>query len=279
MPTVKVSDVLPLELCGEEGLEIEIPEWAFRPDHWNAAFLRGLRKLAPSWRDARLWEVGVGTGINLIALGPRVMPSAWYISDFDPRCVGLAMRNVACLSTAVCPVPLEGSWDLVTSVHGEGAPCVDVIYGCLPQVPEHNLNLSFGDRRAHYYDPERYPQSRLHACGLGLNEALLQQARSVLSGNGQVVLNLSGRPSHTLLRRMFESCGYRATIIHEEIVPQHAGTSLATLADHEAFGHPAFEFFSDALHCNGVNATEAERRRLAGLPVFHKIYVMVGSPA
>lgn len=277
-PIVRISPLLPETLRRSLPSDacIMVPTWAFTPDAWNTAFLRGLASLAPGWNSERVWEVGVGPGINVLAL--HSFPCReFYISDFNPRCISLALENLAL--NGLDPgryCPLEGSWDLVTSQNGIKAPQVDVIYACIPQVPA-DFDLEEGDNIAHYYRPDRYPDSRLHMVGLGLVEALLKQARSVLKENGSVVLNLGGRPGINRLREMFEMCGYAPRVVHEEIVPQHPETSIGSFVALEKSGHAHFEFFADNAGLSPINALAAQARRDNGLPLFHKIYIMEGT--
>lgn len=271
----KLSTLLPADLVGAHDVHIRIPQWAFIPDRWTAAFLRGLVLLAPEWKSKRVWEVGVGTGVNLILLNDAPCRE-YYFSDFDPRCTQLALENVSSNGLDLIRYrALTGPWDLVTPPNGAWVPNVDVVFACIPQVPA-DFDLTQGDNIAHYYCPRRYPNSRLHACGLGLNEELLKQARRVLSSRGSVVLNLGGRPGIERLKEMYVTCGYVPRVAHEEIIPQHHETSLESLAVLEENGHTQFEFFEDEAARMRINARTAEERRKRELPLFHKIYVIEG---
>lgn len=260
---------------------VHVPAWAFKPDQWSIAFLRGLTKLASGWKNLRVWEVGVGTGVNLMVLRIQSPSTQWYFSDYDARCVPLAMRNLLRSGAGRRGLhPLYSVWDLVTPPpdRGQSVPRAQVIFGCLPQVPS-VLDLSVGDRRAHYYDTTLYREAHQNAVGLGLNETLLVRARTVLVPGGSVVLNLSGRPGLERLLPLFRKAGYQPTVIHSETIPQHADTSLASLAALEECGQSDFEFFADADCKMSVNAGEAETRRVSGQKVFHKIYVIAGTLA
>ena len=277
MAMVKTSELLSRDLHNGVSVPLSLPEWVFRPDQWSAAFLRGLRRCAKDWRSLCLWEVGVGSGLNVILLGKLVEDATWYSSDYDPRCVPLATSNLETAKMGnVDSRPLEGAWDLLIPPADMRAPVAHVIFGCLPQVPLCHADLSVGDKIAHYYDPERYPKAHLHVLGLGLNEMLLVQARDVLFPDGTVVLNLSGRPGIRRLKTMFQLCGYDAEVIYEEMIPQHRQTSVASLAALEEAGQHHFEFFADALGRKKINAREAEQRRVRSESVFHKIYVIAG---
>lgn len=258
--------------------KLEIPKWAFKPDQWSEAFLRGLVKLVSNWESRRVWEVGVGTGINLVTLHVHARDAKWYFSDYDPRCTRLALENSLHFGLKRKNLhPLQGQWDLVTPPVGSRlkAPKVDVIFGCLPQVPS-DSNLAVADRRAHYYNPVRYPRAHFNAFGLGLVETLLVDARNVLIPGGSVVLNLGGRPGRKRLLDLFQQARYTPLIVHSETIEQHASTSLASLAALEKNGHGDFEFFADAFCRQLLNAQEGEKRRREGKKVYHKIYVIAG---
>lgn len=280
--TISLAALLPADLVdgGVGHLELNIPEWAFEPDQWSFAFLRGLLKLALD--DLHVWEVGCGTGLNLMLLRSRFPRARLRFSDYNPMCVPLATRHLCAMRALDGTEPLHGQWDLVHNVQTQAtaAEWVDVVVACIPQVPTDGFDLAVGDNYAHYYDPGRYAEARLHAVGLGLNEALLQRAKFVLRPGGRVVLNLGGRPGLQQLLNMFSSAGYAPRVVHEEVIAQHAETSLEPLARLETVpGHAPFEFFADDAAHEALNAAQAEARRLAGAPLYHKIYVVEGTLA
>lgn len=257
---------------------IHVPPWAFKPDQWSRAFLRGLTKLANQWKCLRVWEVGVGTGVNLMVLRCQSPSTDWYFSDYDSRCVPLALENLLRSGAAQTGLhPLLGSWDLVTPPEsGRSVPKVNVVFGCLPQVPSETEHL-VADWTSHYYDPRLYREAHQNALGLGLNEALLVRARNILVPGGSVVLNLGGRPSLARLLPLFTESGYRPRVVHSETIAQHTDTSLASLAALEGHGQPDFEFFADMDCLHRVNTREAEARRVKGEELYHNIYIIEGT--
>lgn len=252
------------------------PNWAFRPDQWSEVFLRGLSKILFQWKGKSIWEIGVGTGNNIIQLHDRAEAFKWYISDLNPDCTSLAYENI--LNSLPFNqgniIPLHGAWDLVTPPidSHEEAPRIDVIFGCIPQV-SHILNLKDGDNMAHYYDSKKY-SSRLNILGLGLNDVLLKTAKNLVKDS--VVLNLSGRPGLSKLLDMFDGYGYVPEVIHQEVVLQHCDTSLESLSEFEKIGFHEFEFFSDYQGRNTITATQAEEMRLGHKDVYHMLYVIQG---
>lgn len=274
--TFRLQDLLPSDLVDSTrhtDHELFVPSWAFLPDGWSWAFLRGLRKL--DLAAAHVWEIGVGTGLNQILIGDWHSLGRAYYSDYNPDCTRLASVNIPQDGPDVY-VPLHGRWDLVHNGH-DAPPNVNVIVACIPQVPANDRSPYDGDNLAHYYNTRWYPESTRHVQGLGLNEALLLRAHSVLQPGDRVVLNLGGRPGISELRAMFTECGYDARVVHEEMVEQHPGTSLESLVILEDQGHPPFELFKDEGGECPISVKEAEERRRLKCPVFHKIYVIEGT--
>lgn len=271
---------VPADLLQDVPTELSwhIPAWAYRPSQWTFAFLRGLRKLGLI--SERSWEIGVGTGLNMLFMS-RWFPStaAMYFSDLNPECIELATLNLhqARLTNTALFKPLWGVWDLTKRVDERCSlpPLVDLILACIPQVPlPPTLKLRQGDNMAHYYDTARYGDGK--NLGLGLNQAQLSEARRILPAQGRVVLNLGGRPGKDRLLAMFSGAGFRPELLHHEIILQERETSLSSLAEIEQSTGLEFEFFGDALGREQINAREAERRRLAGVNVYHYIYVIAG---
>lgn len=272
----KISEILPPDLGWKGDGTIEVPPWAFTPDAWSFAFLRGLQAIVYTLTGLRVWEVGVGTGLNQLLLAKWSRANKLYFSDYGHRCTTLATQNLEQAADERL-IPLFGQWDLVARLdQTEEPPRVDVIVACIPQVPTPTaLKLDVGDNLAHYYEVSRYEAS-LHALGLGLNETLLRRAHGVLTSVGRVVLNLGGRPGLPRLEKMFVDCGYTPCVVHTEMIPQCPSTSLASLAAMEKSAQEEFEFFTDATGQERINAQLAENRRLEGLGLYHKIYVIQG---
>lgn len=271
----KIKEILPPDLGWKGNETLKVPSWAFVPDAWSFAFQRGLRAVSPTLSELDVWEVGTGTGLNLFLLTKWSKARRLYFSDYNPRCTELAAQNLE-QTTDERLIPLFGQWDLVTRVDQRvNPPQVEVIVACIPQVPANGTDLSKSNNLAHYYDPHRYEEARLNAVGLGLNETLLKRAHGVLRENGRVILNLGGRPGLPLLEKMYCNYGFIPRVVHEEMIPQCPSTSLASLAVMEESGQE-FEFFSDAAGHERINAQLAEKRRLEGLELYHKIYVIEG---
>ncbi len=260
-------------------MDLEIPKWAFTPDEWSDAFLRGLQKVVSTWKGKSIWEVGVGTGNNIISLLKLAQASELYFSDLNPKCTEIALSNILrFVRPTKIPTALHGSWDLITPPKESNikAPMVDIIFACIPQVPA-KIDLSLGDNMAHYYNPLLYSDTILNKIGLGLCQNLLIKAKEILLPNGKVILNLGGRPGLERLNKLFTETGYEPNILWEEVIPQHMETSLESLAKLEENGEENFELFANPECTQVLNALEAEKLRKKGIKFYHKIYVIEGT--
>lgn len=286
-----VRDILPDAYDGNT--IINCPPWAFTPDQWARAFLCGIKKL--ELNGAVVAEVGVGTGVNQLYLTRVKQPRISYGSDLDGRLPKLAAQNVLYAAGQEANerfTPIHRNRTLLTWITRRR---LDVVLACIPQMPKDpndstavkNLNVAAQaveggqsidvatDEIAHYYDPELYP-SVLNTVGLGLNDHLLQQARLVLRAKGKVILNLGGRPGRAMLEQLFTKNGFTPTLLHSELIPQHAGTDLEPLAELEEQTNHRFEFFADSEGQNPITARQAEDLRRNGNTVYHNIYVFSG---
>ncbi len=273
-----LHDVFPADYTG--GVEFEVPLYSFLPDQWTRAFLKGLAAF-DGFDGKKVLELGVGVGINAAYVLQARNPTTLYATDIDGRCTAVSAKNVqhnAAPENAEKYQPLEGDRNLASWLTEKGF--ADVVYGCLPQVVRPTgMDLHEGNTVGHYYDPALY-QSDLHHLGLGLNEFALRQLHPLLNSGASVILNLSGRPGlgQGLEELLFRKNGYEPRVLHEEVIAQHVMTSIATLADVERETGHTFEFFTAQSGApeTQVSATVAEARRLAGQPVYHKIYVIAG---
>lgn len=253
-----------------EDLNLEIPEFTFRPNVWTEVFLTGLQSVVI--KDKRVMEIGVGTGIVAIELLRRGVKE--YVGlDIDERILPLARRNIA--------KKVPQGIDKIQLIHSDlfesfpDGSSFDIICGCLPQVRKPSIiELGTADSYARYFDAEKY-QSELNAYGLGLNERVLLQAKTRLKEDGSMVLVLSGRAGRAILEQFFLRNGYRPQLLFEDSILQLRETTLATLVKAEEEGHE-FYFYQDALCQEPISVKEAEERRLEGLDSYHKIYVFEG---
>lgn len=257
------------------------PSDLFLPDEWTKTFAAGLVKLAdsdPAFSEKHVMEIGVGTGINMAGLmtlkkrGKQIRVPKFFIgTDIDPSAVtasrGLASRNGLSHVTKFTPS------SLLDNVSQSSMAEIGHIIACIPQVPSFE-DLSIEDRVSHYYTPEG--DKKWDKYGLGLNASLLRQAKS-RELEAQVTLNLSGRPGLRRLCELFTDMGYMPEVLHEDVVQQHAGTSLESLASLEGEGVRPFEFFESDAADKEIYATEAYDRQLKSKPVWHKVYVITGT--
>lgn len=266
--------------------ELDIPAHAFRPDEWTEAFQRGLLKSGLNGKS--VYEVGVGTGINVQHLIERCGARVVYGSDIDSRLIPLAQRNVQKLldGRSLQFIPISGSTNLLDIQNDElrqqiRRETLGAVVACLPQAFQPADAQPGPDDAAHYYPQEYFSEMPFNSFALGLNEALLAQARE-RHPRTSVILNLAGRVGLSRLLEMFKSNGYRPEIVHEERIPQCPTTNLGYFVDLERLLQTAgavssrCEFFDET--GQEIGAREAEERRRASRPVFHNIYVIKGDP-
>lgn len=253
-----------------QDLDIEIPDFTFRPNVWTEAFLTGLESIPV--KNKRIVEIGVGTGIIGIDLLKRGVQE--YIGiDIDSRILPIAHNNISRkVPEHMQKVTLLQS-DLLESVPGDRS--VDIICGCLPQVSKPaTIELGAADSYARYFDAEKY-QSVLNVYGLGLNEAALIQSKTRLRSDGSIMLVLSGRAGRNILEQLYIHNDYIPHIVFEDNIAQLRETTLSTLVQAEEQGYEFF-FFQDPTCIERITVKEAEERRLSGKDSYHKIYVIEG---
>lgn len=257
-------------ILSQEDLDIDIPDFTFRPNVWTEAFLTGLDAIPVE--GERVIEIGVGTGIVGIDLLKRGVRE--YIGvDLDSRILPIARQNfVKRVPEHMQKVTLLQS-DLLEALPGNNS--VDLICGCLPQVSKPST-IEFGtaDSYARYFDDKKYT-SVLNAYGLGLNEATLIQSKTRLKPDGSIVLVLSGRAGKEVSEQLFLHNGYIPHILFEDSIMQLRETTLSTLVQAEEQGHEFF-FFQDSTCKERITVKEAEERRSSGKDSYHKIYVIEG---
>ncbi len=245
-------------------IEVPLEKNVFVPDEWTLSLAKGLQQL--DFTGLKVIEIGIGGGINAAGLLTCDKPPADFVGVdiFDPAVTAsriLFERHS--LKGRVLKSNLLQNIDQQTLLEAHH------IFACIPQVPS-GEDLECDDNYSHYYKANG---SDWDLYGLGLNEKLIRKTNVRASQTG-ITLNLSGRPGIDKLRELFFELGRNPEIIHAETVPQHAGTSVQSLADLEGNGHEDFEFFKDEDTQHKISAACAEQRRLAGDPVFHKIYVI-----
>ena len=283
------------------------PEFAFDPtDPWTETFQRGLEIAGLGGK--RVYEVGIGTGINVAFMLQICEAAVVSGSDLDPRLAGLAERNVRDLAPRRADRfhPVEGAVSLIDTPEARAqVGRSDVIVGCLPQVGEpddvrlrafrtaQKAKLAKGadtrdeDHIAHYYPWAEFDSYPFNSVGLGLNEALLRRIRATAPA-ADVVLNFGARVGSAVLFELFEANGYVPEKLHSQIVLQHAGTDISffvalenALAQTGLEREFTCEFYGDPDGATRLSATEAQALvdKDSAAEIYHEVCVIRGRPA
>jgi hypothetical protein len=289
----------------QAGLPEPVPSYAFDPaDPWTQTFQAGLGRAG--LRGRRVYEVGVGSGANVLFMLRDCAASRVAGSDLDRRLPELART----LLTRTAPEladrfrPVHGPVNLL-DVHEAvtEAAAADVVVGCLPQVPDpyDPLYARFrtaqlktaahpgdpgDDHVAHYYPWTAFNDHPFNSVGMGLIEALLTRLKAV-APQAEVVLNLGCRIGKATLVQVFRSYGYRTEELASRIVRQHAGTDISFfVALESAMRGTGYEqdvrceFYADPQGRSQLSARQA-KSLLDGdpsAPVYHEICVLRGHP-
>ncbi|TNY34353.1 class I SAM-dependent methyltransferase [Pelagovum pacificum] len=285
----------------------EAPEFAFDPtDPWTQTFQRGLELAGLGGR--RVYEVGIGTGINAAFMLRMCNAARVSGSDLDPRLVELAERNVRALVPEKIRQfkPVRGAVSLIDTEEARAEIAeTDVVIACLPQVgdpdcdrfgafrEEMRVPLAAGadvraeDHIAHYYPWAMFDDYPFNTVGLGLNEALLSRLVEQ-APDCEVVMNFGCRIGTGILFEMFEAHGYKPEKLHSQMALQHAGTDISFFVTLERAlkgtgmeGGFVCEFFADEAGKQPLSAIEAQARMDADpeAGIYHEVCVIKGVPA
>lgn len=301
-----ISETGPAGPEGGSVLTPEAPSFAFDPtDPWTETFQKGLERAGLAGR--RVYEVGLGTGVNVAFMLRFCRAAQVSGSDLDPRLADIALRNVQSLSPGDAHRfrPVRGTVSLIDTPEAQAEIArADVVVGCLPQVGDpgdrrlaafreaQRAPMAAGaevrteDHIAHYYPWAEFDDYPFNAVGLGLNEALLRRLRACAPG-AEVILNFGNRIGTPILFSCFEANGYRPEKLHSQVVRQHAGTDISFfVALERALAGTGFErdlscvFFADPGGRVRLSAAEAQARVDAdpGAALYHEVCVIRGRP-
>ena len=283
------------------------PDFAFDPtDPWTLTFQKGLE--AAKLEGKTVYEVGVGTGINVAFLLRMRGAKTVYGSDLDARLPDLAEKNVKDLVAKEAEQfrPIKGSVSLIDSDQARAAvKDSDVVIACLPQVgdPHDSRVTAFRnaqkaplaegtgkgpaeDHVAHYYPWAMFDDYPYNSVGLGLNEALLRQVRTE-APKAELIMNFGARIGTDILFDFFKSNGYEPEKISSMIVRQHAGTDISFFVALERAlmgtgveSEFACRFYSDEDGTQNLSACEAQDLLTADAktPIFHEVCTIHAKP-
>ncbi|GAB4520983.1 MAG: hypothetical protein Tsb0019_22210 [Roseibium sp.] len=293
--------------AAENGISPEVPEFAFDPtDPWTETFQKGLEGAGLDGK--RIYEVGIGTGINVAFLLRLCGVAHVSGSDLDPRLVVLAERNVKSLAPEEADLfqPVRGAVSLIDTEEARARIAeTDVVIACLPQVGDPGdkrlsafreaqaVELQEGaeekadDHIAHYYPWAAFDEYPFNSVGLGLNEALLHRIRDH-APQAEVIMNFGCRIGTGIICEMFEANGFRPEKLYSQIVRQDAGTDISffVMLEKALKGTGlekdlVCEFFADEQATRPLSACEAQDLldRDPDTPLYHEVCVIRAVPA
>ncbi|WP_430473582.1 class I SAM-dependent methyltransferase [Thalassospira lucentensis] len=295
-----------LETPNKYATSPERPDFAFDPnDPWTQTFQAGLQRA--DLKGKTIYEVGVGTGINLAFILRTCGAARAYGSDLDPRLVVLAERNLRSLSPQHAELfhPVHGCVSLVDTDEARSkVATADVVIACIPQVGEPNdarltafreaqsVVLADGadaqaeDHIAHYYPWTLFDDYPYNAVGLGLNEALMRRVREY-APKADLVMNFGCRIGTDIIFECFEANGYRPEKLASKIVLQHAGTDISFFVTLEkALSSTNLEkqlvckFYADPDGKKQLSSTDAQALidMDPEVALYHEVAVIRGTP-
>ncbi len=232
---------------------------------WTKTFAEGLQKI--DLAHSAVLEVGVGSGINMAGL---------ILSKAPPReFIGTDIAHDAVSASAALAAQHGMSArllqsDLLDGIDGATLTKISDIVGCIPQVPRHKCEIANDREKSDYYEETGIKED---AFGLGLVARLLDQSIA-RAPHVRVTLNIAGRPGAERITDLFADRSMSHEIIHRRVVQQDPTTCLASLAEIEQDSGIDFHFYKDAEGKKEIGATEAEKLRAGGVPIYHNLYVI-----
>lgn len=182
------------------------------PDNnWLYAAFKGFQALKqdPQRCIRTFATVGTGPGLDAIGAAHIFRPAHVIATDMNALVLPVAEKNILdhVPDSAVRVSVLQGN--LCAPLRDAGF-CADLIYANLPLLPADAASLIQGMRSSTFAPqeilataPEVYRQYQL-----GMIYQFLCDARSSLTENGSVAINLGCRVPLSLVRQMFQDCGY-----------------------------------------------------------------------
>ncbi|WP_027003972.1 aminotransferase class I/II-fold pyridoxal phosphate-dependent enzyme [Hugenholtzia roseola] len=272
----------------------------FAPEDWSFTFYEGLSRYAlPDFKDKKITELGSGNGWISIALAKEYQPAQIFGLDINPRAKVCATLNLYLQA-------LDGQGNLIVEADGKSlldrvqfetsdllshlletqaqnpkTEKLDVILGCIPQVlnpdqevisniiPE-NATDDYLYSLSNYCGKQGYVEDQF---GLGLIARTLEQALDLLKPNGKIILNMGGRPSETVLDRLFQRRGFRIKKVWQRKIIQAADTDIQPLVEIEKYSPHRFEFFIGKNSTEAISATTAQAYLAQGGEIAHSLTV------
>ncbi len=266
----------------------------FLPEAWSFTFYEGLIRYPESeYHNKKVIELGCGIGWISIALARRYLPNYMVGVDINPKAIICARLNLYlnAFDEAGHLIILNNGKSLLDIVaffesnlfsHFNQAPLTaDRIIGCIPQVlnpePEVMENLiaeSSSDEYlyslSNYFAKQGYIEDQF---GLGLIASAVEQSVAILKPEGNLILNLGGRPGRSVLERLMQRRGFQVRRVWQTQVEQAADTEIKALVDIEKTTGHRFEFYMSANADVPIDARTALKYAQAGGKIYHSVDV------
>lgn len=256
----------------------------FSSEEWSKVMVEGIRESADAIENKDIVDVGCGNfcfGTVARKLGAK-------------SAAGLDINANAILNAKINQILLfdretdtVDTSDLLTT-HIESGKKVDTIIACIPQIVNFKTSAesldiekiaksSIADRERHSHQtaPAGGEYAEYDIYGLGLVARLLKQAPDALAANGQILLNVAGRPGTAVIQKLFTESGFTATpAVTKAFKQQTTGddrVDLSSWTQLEDKHKITFEFYKDETCQQKLSAQEAQSVLNGGEPVYHTL--------
>lgn len=190
--------------------------------------------------------IGTGAGIDAIGAFEIFHPSRMVMTDIHPDVLPIATHNFERHTTNQA-VPFWVCLGHLAEPLRQNAVIADVIYANLPNVPfvQQNASLFSQQLTSSFYNPRLSCSiDTVNRYLLGMQFALLEDAKSSLVDGGSLIVNLGGRVPVELMQELFERSGYEyeelVTILKAQSQPE---LMLPSYARAQKKGRVEFDFY------------------------------------
>lgn len=257
----------------------------FSSEEWSKVMVEGINSSPDAIEGKNIVDVGCGNFcFGTVAKRAGANSAA-----------GLDINADAILNAKINQILLFGSEtdsvqtsDLLSEQIKSGEK-VDTIIACIPQIVNFEAtaepldideiaksSLADRERYSHQTAPVGGDLAKYDVYGLGLVARLLEQAPEALAPEGQILLNVAGRPGQAVIDGLFEQYGLQATAVASKaFAQQYTGDDTVDLSSWVALekeNNISFEFYKDAAcTTEKVSAEQAQAALKQGKPIYHTL--------